>query len=336
MPYSTNTAINNATYALTNNTGSISEPHGIGFVWCTMLWDMSWAFIDTYGYDLNLYTGTGGNNMAMALVIEALKLQPCSPGFIDGRDAILAADLALNGGANTCLIWNVFAARGLGLSADQGNTNSRSDQSEAFDIPLGITTPLSNCIVSLSTMPIEILSFDAAPIDNRAVALEWATGSEINSNFFVAERSKDGIHFEEVGAVKAQGNSQTIHTYSLIDKQPYAGRSYYRLKESDLDNSTSYSNIVAVNINNNSTAVQVVPNPNQGQFKLVIESDKNSDMDCSIYNLLGTRVAQNTINTQVGINTFNFDISHLPSGNFIIVLKDLHSGFNETKLIVKD
>ena len=112
--------------------------------------------------------------------------------------------------------------------------------------------------------------------------------------------------------------------------------SYYRLKQFDLDNSVSYSNIVAVKINNNGTAVQVVPNPNQGQFDLVIESDKKSDMDCSIYNLLGARVAQHTINAQVGINTFNYDISHLPSGNFIIVLKDLHSGFNVTKLIVKD
>ncbi len=139
-PYSTDFAINPSTYGTTNNTGAISQPHGIGYVWCTMLWDLNWAFINQYGYSSDLYNGTAGNNIAMNLVIEALKLQPCSPGFVDGRDAILAADVALYSGANQCLIWSVFANRGLGFSASQGSTSSRSDQVEAFDLP-------SSCIV---------------------------------------------------------------------------------------------------------------------------------------------------------------------------------------------
>ena len=140
-PYSTDLNVNNYTYEATNNTGAISEPHGVGFVWCTMIWDMTWALIDSYGYDADLYNGTGGNNMAMALIIEALKLQPCSPGFVDGRDAILQADQLLYGGANQCLIWQVFAARGLGFSANQGSTNSRTDQTEAFDLPAACQAP---------------------------------------------------------------------------------------------------------------------------------------------------------------------------------------------------
>ncbi len=134
-PYSTSFGVNNYTYSATNNTNSISEPHGIGFVWCTMLWDMTWALIDQYGFDPDRYTGTGGNNVAMHLVIEAMKLQPCGPGFVDGRDAILAADSALYEGANHCLIWQAFARRGLGFSADQGSNESRTDQVQAFDLP---------------------------------------------------------------------------------------------------------------------------------------------------------------------------------------------------------
>jgi len=132
FPYSTDMNVNPMTY---NTINSVSVPHGVGSVWCTMLWDMTWAFIDEYGFDPDIYNGTGGNNMAMALVIEGLKLQPCSPGFVDGRDAILAADQAINGGANECMIWEVFAARGLGFSASQGSSGSRSDGSEAFDLP---------------------------------------------------------------------------------------------------------------------------------------------------------------------------------------------------------
>jgi extracellular elastinolytic metalloproteinase len=134
-PYSTDFSVNNFTYAATNSTG-ISQPHGIGFVWSTMLWDMTWDLIAKYGYSEDLYNGKGGNNMAMQLVIDGLKLQPCSPGFVNGRDAILAADMLNYNGANQELIWRAFAKRGLGFSASQGLTNNRFDQVEAFDLPL--------------------------------------------------------------------------------------------------------------------------------------------------------------------------------------------------------
>ena len=132
-PYSTDFAVNNYTYADSNN--NVSQPHGIGFVWATMLWDMTWLLIDEYGFDPDLYNGTGGNNIAIQLVMDGMKLQSCSPGFVDGRDAILEADELANDGANRCLIWDAFSNRGLGYSADQGNSFNRADQVEAFDLP---------------------------------------------------------------------------------------------------------------------------------------------------------------------------------------------------------
>ncbi len=132
FPYSTDMTVNPQTY---NHIITESVPHGVGSVWATMLWEMTWGLIDAYGFDSDFYNGSGGNNIAMALVTEALKLQPCSPGFVDGRDAILAADVALYSGANQCIIWNAFAKRGLGFSADQGSSASRSDGVEAFDTP---------------------------------------------------------------------------------------------------------------------------------------------------------------------------------------------------------
>ncbi len=131
-PYSTDMSINQHTY---DDIKTESVPHGVGTVWAIMLWEMTWELISVHGFDSDFYNGVGGNNIAMALVIEGLKLQPCNPGFVDGRDAILAADDLLYGGANNCLIWNAFAKRGLGVSATQGSSASRSDGDEAFDTP---------------------------------------------------------------------------------------------------------------------------------------------------------------------------------------------------------
>ena len=130
--YSTDFGVNPHTYS---DITTESIPHGVGSVWAAMLWDMTWKLIDTEGFDPDTYNGTGGNNTALVLVTEALKLQPCSPGMVDGRNAIIAADQAIYGGSHLCEIWEAFAARGLGFSADQGSTNSRSDGTQAFDLP---------------------------------------------------------------------------------------------------------------------------------------------------------------------------------------------------------
>lgn len=131
-PYSTNFSINPHTY---DDIKTEVAPHGVGSVWAQMLWEMTWELIDLHGFDTDFYNGNGGNNIALALVTEALKLQPSYPGFVDGRDAILAADNAMYGGANQCAIWNAFARRGLGFSADQGSSSSKTDGTEAFDLP---------------------------------------------------------------------------------------------------------------------------------------------------------------------------------------------------------
>lgn len=151
FPYSTDLAVNPQTY---DDIKTAAVPHGVGSVWSTMLWELTWALIDEHGLGADLYNVTGdvnvdgGNVQALALVMEGMKLQPCSPGFVDGRDAIFAADQAIYGGANECIIWDAFAKRGLGLSADQGSSNSRSDGTEAFDTPSGtasFTAPNDVC-----------------------------------------------------------------------------------------------------------------------------------------------------------------------------------------------
>ena len=136
-PYTTNMSLNPHTYGnlAKASVGVQTEVHYTGEIWCTMLWDMYWGYVDKYGFDEDLYNGTGGNNRAVQVVIDAMKLQPCGPGFVDARDAILAADSIRYGGANKKIIWDAFARRGLGYSAAQGSANNCADGEEAFDLP---------------------------------------------------------------------------------------------------------------------------------------------------------------------------------------------------------
>ena len=131
-PYSTDMAVNPQTYA---DLASSNEVHDIGEIWCQVLWDMTWKLIDAEGFDPDWFNGAGGNNTAMNLVIEAMKIQPCGPGYLDARDAILIADELLYDNAHRCLIWEAFARRGMGYDAKQGSADITGDETPGFALP---------------------------------------------------------------------------------------------------------------------------------------------------------------------------------------------------------
>ena len=148
---------------------SLAIPHGIGHAWAATLWDMTWDLIDRHGFNPNIYDdwSAGGNNLALQLVTDGLKMQGCGPGFVAGRDAILAADLALAEANdvpdNNCLLWSSFARRGLGYSAEQGTTN-RNDNTEAYDVPPWCTAPGDGFVGPTSGNPPELNTVNAGDV----------------------------------------------------------------------------------------------------------------------------------------------------------------------------
>jgi uncharacterized repeat protein (TIGR01451 family) len=138
-PYTTDMSINPITFStVAENT----QVHALGEIWAAVNWDLYWAMVEKYGFDPTLTDVNSGNARAVQLVMDGLKLQPCSPGFIDGRDAIIMADLINYNGADTCLISAVYARRGLGYLASQGTSDNAGDGIENFD-------PIPTCVKEL-------------------------------------------------------------------------------------------------------------------------------------------------------------------------------------------
>ncbi len=99
-----------------------------------------------------------------------------------------------------------------------------------------------------NALPITLLSFGAEAVDERWVKCEWSTASEVNNDFFAVERSRDGVEWLEVGRVDGAGNSNTVLHYDFADDAPLAGLSYYRLRQTDYDGSSTVSDAEAVYI----------------------------------------------------------------------------------------
>jgi extracellular elastinolytic metalloproteinase len=99
------------------------EVHNIGEIWCMMLLEVRARIITNLGF-------ATGNQRALQIVTDGMKLDPSNPSLIDARNAILAADCAGFSGADELAIWEGFATRGLGFSA-----KNLGGVVEAFDMP---------------------------------------------------------------------------------------------------------------------------------------------------------------------------------------------------------
>jgi extracellular elastinolytic metalloproteinase len=127
-PYSTDPNVNEFTYS---SVAQLSEVHEIGEVWAEILFNVYAEMVTANGFSATAKTdptGKEGNVTFMQLMLDALSLQPCQPTFVTARDAWIQADENRFAGANRCLLFKAFAARGLGA-------NASDDFKDDFSVP---------------------------------------------------------------------------------------------------------------------------------------------------------------------------------------------------------
>jgi hypothetical protein len=174
----------------------------------------------------------------------------------------------------------------------------------------------TNCSVPL---PIELTGFDAK-YEDKIVKLNWSTSTEINNDFFTIEKSRDGENFETVKVIKESVNSNNTKNYASIDEWPYAGLSYYRLKQTDLDATFKYSDVRAVNSQNRANGLFVQPNPSENFIDIIFDIPNSQNMSLHIYDMLGKHVYKSELVTNPGFNKSRHNISELSKGIYFINL----------------
>jgi len=225
-------------------------------------------------------------------------------------------------------------ASDLRLLVDSDNDGTFSDEtpiSGATDVGsnvyqfAGVTAIANNLRFTLATinadqtpLPIELLSFTASNIDNRYVKLDWQTATEINNDYFSIERSNNGKNWKEIAKLTGAGNSNTILNYSIFDRNPLYGTSYYRLKQTDFDGQFSFSQTRYISIDKGNT-ISIYPNPTEGL--IAIESDDFELKDVIIYNILGQDVSMYTKVVKFDATELVIDLSNLNSGMYIVKIK---------------
>ena len=185
-------------------------------------------------------------------------------------------------------------------------------------------------------LPIELLNFDAT-YNGKTVDAKWATASENNNNFFTLERSTDGQSFSIVGVVPTQavgGNSTSTLFYSYNDPNVSAGTYYYRLKQTDNDAVSKYSNIVPVTILNENEAFSVVPNPAVNSTDIIYYTYDDTPSVIKVFDVTGKIIINQPIQNKRGKNIYTLNLNEFNTGMYFVTLitpTQTHS----TKLIKK-
>ena len=119
--------------------------------------------------------------------------------------------------------------------------------------------------ISCATLPVTLVSFDAAVEKNSLVILSWATAIESAFKDFEIERSVPGGNFISIGRVASAGNNSS---YQFADRNPINGISYYRLKMNDIDGKYDYSKIIIVKTK--VAMIKINPNPVSSRMDILL------------------------------------------------------------------
>ncbi|MDX2245147.1 MAG: BspA family leucine-rich repeat surface protein [Bacteroidia bacterium] len=175
-----------------------------------------------------------------------------------------------------------------------------------------------------TVFPVEWLSVGAKQAGNL-VRLEWATASELNSDYFAVERSLDQQMWNVLDEVSAAGYSSTIQNYSYDDTQPFDGKAWYRLRQVDFDGKFITSKAVEIAF----SPIEATIFPNPVQEKIFIDFRRNTPSLAMFIDMQGRMVKQITLHA--GNN--HISVSDLPTGIYILRLGDGQDWTQEIQVV---
>jgi len=213
--------------------------------------------------------------------------------FIAGNNATVS----ISGGGSVNIDGDVSVGANANLTGPPGS----------FTVGGGCTQG-SGSFCNSGTLPVELLFFKALSTTSQ-IKLSWATASELNSDYFQIEKSSDGLSYETLLQVTAQGNSTSRVDYETYDEKPKIGKSYYRLKEIDVDGKEIIYQVVLVEF----TGVRntsVYPNPLRNGESITLELNfvPEYPMEVSVFDLSGKTIerqmlSKSSLTMPVQLNT---------------------------------
>jgi len=183
--------------------------------------------------------------------------------------------------------------------------------------PTGIVA--GDCSTTI-TLPVKLTEFFGKCVDNKN-ALFWQTATEINNDYFLLERSADGIIFEPAGQITGRGNSSSPVNYTYSDENSSEKYKYYRLKQFDFDGTESVSQLIYIqdycnNDSGNLSSIQF--DQENSEINILVFSETESQVTVSISDILGRKIFSDNYLIIEGYNNLQHRLDNMPKTVYII------------------
>jgi hypothetical protein len=177
----------------------------------------------------------------------------------------------------------------------------------------GIGNDLTSCNFPFGVLPVSWKSFTAELKTNNQVLLTWETGEEMNNKGYHIEHSGNGTDWEEIGF--KPGNAKPGGSkYSLADGSRLNGKHYYRIRQEDLDGTSSYSEVRMIDIKSGRT-IAMGPNPTKNILHIQLQTGNGNDgSKAMLFDQSGRKLKEANLNA--GVNSI--DLHNFPSGNYLV------------------
>lgn len=166
-------------------------------------------------------------------------------------------------------------------------------------------------------LPVTLTQFSATCASDH-VELNWQTASEQNSDVYIIERSENGIEWSKIDEMKAAGNSNQTIDYSYVDYDKVRGTLYYQLQQVDMDGVTKTYGPISATCHQEDIEVSIYPNPTDGDYSILVSSNREENFEMFIEMANGTQVHQHTVHIKEGSNLLNMHSKDLEAGIYFI------------------
>ncbi len=208
----------------------------------------------------------------------------------------------------------------------------------------GACTPMANCGVPqrnaciasggipllphtpcATPLPVILTEYNLDHNEN-SVFISWKTATERDNDYFTIQNSKDGLNWTEIGILKGSGNSTSENVYNFEDTNPYVGKSYYRVYQTDFNGELNEVFKTVTEYSNSKYLFYPIP----VNKLLFVEGRSLGVSQINVYNSVGEKV---NVNYNIENEKIDFDFSEIKNGAYFVSIQNEETKHTERIIV---